>query len=367
MKKLLLAAMLMAATSSNARECCPCPTDPKVDACPYEYGIKWDGKKRFLYGMNYAWNQYGGDFGGLAAWNWKGVTANYQAIDADFADMKAHGVNVVRWWMFPSLWGDGIRFNEAGTPLGLNAAIKEDLKTAIGLTEKHDMYIMLTLWSATSFSPTKVTSGAKHKSLYPIATDKKKTVSLINNVIAPIAKITEQSEFKKRVIAFDIINEPEWAMKGASKYGDPGFDCVAPYECLTHEQMESFVAAQIAAIRKHSNALITIGSSAIKWGKSWSKLDLDFYQFHYYDWVHQWYPFTRTPDKYGLNDKPVIIGEFPLSGVKDLPMADFIGGIRYLNYAGFLGWAVTDKNYDWPKDRATIKAFYEENKCQSQY
>ena len=59
--------------------------------------------------MNYPWYQsYGGDIATLNSvdpdCNWKYSSAfDYAGLDADFAEMQAHGVHIVRWWLF----GDG--------------------------------------------------------------------------------------------------------------------------------------------------------------------------------------------------------------------------------------------------------------------
>ncbi len=48
-----------------------------VDACPGTYtGLTWDCQNRFVYGINYAWRRFGGDFGGVTAWETPGVAAN---------------------------------------------------------------------------------------------------------------------------------------------------------------------------------------------------------------------------------------------------------------------------------------------------
>jgi hypothetical protein len=74
-----------------------------------------------MYGVNYAWNTFAGDFGGIAMWEQAGVSGNEFAVSNDLADMAANGVSVVRWWVWPDFRGDGVSFNgDTAAGLGLH-------------------------------------------------------------------------------------------------------------------------------------------------------------------------------------------------------------------------------------------------------
>src|SRR6478672_7246022 len=68
--------------------------------------IPWQDGSYFLSGVNYPYYRYyGGDIATLSFvdpdCNWTYDNSfNYAGIDADFADMQARGVHVVRWWLF---------------------------------------------------------------------------------------------------------------------------------------------------------------------------------------------------------------------------------------------------------------------------
>lgn len=346
----------------------PDPTDCSqvIDQCPVAGGVTWQCKKRFMYGVNYAWHHFGGDFGGISSWNQAGV-AGTPAVDLELADMKAQGVSVVRWWIFPDFRSDGVRFDSSDSPLGLGGTFLADLNKALELAEKHDLYLMLDLFSFDAFRPTTVSYGVTIRGLNPIVLDSTKRRALVENVIRPMARAVEASPYRKRVIAWDLINEPEWAMTGSDRYGDPSFNCNSGLQCISHDQMESFLKDVVTVLRSESKALITVGGAAIKWPKAWSGLGLDFYQFHTYDWVNQWYPYTKTPADYGVSDKPVVMGEFPMTGLSGVSVPTLLSSYLSTGYAGGLGWAVTDGQFNWQGTKSILRDFAAQHSCVLQY
>ena len=107
-----------------------------------------------------------------------------------------------------------------------------------------------------------------------------------------------------------------------------------------------------------------MGSASVKWhsqnfdGHFWSDhalqaqypssyAFLDFYQLHYYDWMEPWFgsPIQgRSPQQYGLNDRPVIVGELPIhpsyyggTGV-NLTVNEAFEAMRQAGYAGHYPW-----------------------------
>jgi hypothetical protein len=342
-------------------------------------------KKRFLYGVNYAWGgtaasaKFGTDFGGKAAWSQKGVDADRDAYAAQLKEMKESGVDVIRWWMFPNFQGDGVVIDSATkTPTGLGATVDKDINAALELAAQQDVHIMLTVFSFDNFRP----DSQYTISTTPIAIDDAKRAALMNTVVRKVAQIVEASPNKDRMIAWDAINEPEWAIKAdKDPYGDPAFDGTSNnMSFVSFAQMETFIRDTVAAIKSESKAPVTVGSAAIKWAKAWSKVGLDYYDFHWYGWVDQWFPHTKTPVEYGISDnKPVVVGEFPLvpsgdtSGSNGAPF----GGITYgkliddfmaAGYAGTLGWAynagsANQGSSGWSSSKANVKAWADANPC----
>jgi hypothetical protein len=176
------------------------------------------------------------------------------------------------------------------------------------------------------------------------------------------------------MIAWDVINEPEWAITGTDGYGDQAFDPQSKLDNIAFPQIETFVKEVVTALHANSKAPVTVGSAAVKWAKAWSKVGLDFYDFHWYGWVDQYFPHTKTPKDYGVDDKQVVVGEFPLVPSADTPA---FGGANYgkliddwaaAGYAGAQGWAFTETAgaFSWTTGKTDVKA-WANGKCYVHY
>ena len=355
-----------------------------ADTCPApKGGVTVSCKKRFTYGVNYAWSSFAGDFGGIPTWSQKGVAADKAARTTDLTDMKNNGVDVVRWWMFPDLGGEGIHLDGSKTPSGLGSTVVDDIHAALDIAAQLDIHIKLTLFSFDSFWNEFPGSGITFPSLQPIAIDSTKRAALIKNVVIPIAQAVESSPNKDRMVAWDVINEPEWSITGSDPYGDQAFDPNSSgsnnktMATVTFAQMETFVKDVVTALHGASSAQVTVGSAAVKWAKAWSQVGLDFYDFHWYGWVDQYFPHTKTPTDYKVDDKPVVVGEFPLNPSSDTTGQSF-GGIAYgklvddflaEGYAGTQGWAFSDTStaFSWANGKANVKTWADAHTCYTHY
>jgi hypothetical protein len=196
------------------------------------------------------------------------------------------------------------------------------------------------------------------------ATDAARRQALVDNVIRPFARAAQASPNSRRLIAWDLINEPEWAITGAGINGDQAFDPQDDMQTVTHAQMQTLLSDVITGLRAESSALITVGAAAMKWKNAWLGLDLDFYQFHIYDWVHTGgWPYNRTPTQYGVNGKPVVMGEFPPSGVGGANYRTLVDYWYGNGYAGALPW----QDGTYMIDFANVKSFADAHACETQY
>src|SRR5687767_1907406 len=215
------------------------------DTCAFSTGVTWQCKKRFMYGLNFAWQSFGGDFGGYG--NQRGVAQNTSAINTKLQNWSSNGVSVIRWWVWPDFRGNGVNFS--GTdPTGLGSTTLADLEAALTLANQHDVYLMLTFFSFDGFK-----SNVPKANLSVFATDAAKRAALVTNVIRPFARAAQASQNSRRLIAWDIINEPEWSVSGSSLYGgDPVFDPQDDMQTVTHAQMETLLRDVIAGLRAES-------------------------------------------------------------------------------------------------------------------
>jgi hypothetical protein len=127
--------------------------------------------------------------------------------------------------------------------------------------------------------------------------------------------------------------------------------------------MHTLLKDVIAGLRQESSALVTIGAAAMKWRHAWKDLDQDFYQFHTYDWVEQYWPYTTSPAGYGMNDKPLVMGEFPPEGLSNASYREMLDSWYSNGYAGALAW----RDATFMVNYADVKAFADAHPCETSY
>ena len=345
-----------------------------TDTCPAPIaGVTVGCEKRFLYGVNYAWKNWVADFGGVTAWGQTGVSQNQSAIMTDLQDMKSNGVDVIRWWMLQELEGDAVQFDAGGTPTGTGGTLVADIQAALDLAAQAGVHYNFTIFSFDDFAPDGTSNGATLHGMNPIITDDAKRAALME-VVKTVAQTVESSPHKDRVVSWDVINEPEWAITGSDPYGDMAFSPNTNEQAVTFAQMETFVSDAVTTLHANSSALVTVGGAAIKWAQAWSHVGLDYYTFHMYDWVNQYFPYDSSLASYGVTGKPAVLGEFPLAGLAAVngnpavPLATMLGTLFNIGYAGAMPWAREDTCCgDWSTAKADVKSFADAHPCVTQY
>jgi len=338
------------------------------DECPVDHGIQIGCKKRFMYGVNYAWSRYGSDFGGVAAWSAPGVSRTPQIYFDELTEMREAGANTIRWWVFPDFRGEGVRFDEDEMPLGLGATTAEDLDAALQVAEAADVYLMFCMFSFDAFRYSGDPELNYAESLGPIVRDSAKRAGLLDDVVRPIAKLVEEHPLSYRVVAWDVMNEPEWAVRGPDAYGGDGFDGKSDeFDTVTHGEMETFLAEAIQVLHEESSAPVSVGFAAAKWATAWHALDTDFHQFHMYDWIDRYWPYDSTPAELGLDDKPLVMGEFPLNGLVRASYQEMLETWWANGYAGALGWSYSDADFRFDDAADDVRAFAESRSCETDY
>ncbi len=356
-----------ASTGSDGGAC----TDP----CPFTTGLKHMCRQRFALGANYAWHNFSTDFGGLAEWNQQGVSQDSTQYDTDLATMRSGGVSVIRWWVFPDFRGDGVVFDASGNPTGITATAVADIQEALALAAKHDVYLVLTLFSFDAFNPTTTTSGVTIRSLAPMVTDPTRLTGVMNNVVTPVAHAAAASPHVDHLLGWDVVNEPEWAI--APTGNAPGGQDFTPNGSLTTvtlAQMKTFINDVIPILKTETpDALTSVGWAAAKW--SWAFTDitsLDFNQPHIYAWVDEYWPYTQTPSQLGYPAKPTVYGEFLLAaepfgpdagGTDPATFATILDTLWTNGFAGAWGWSYISA----PADIPLIGAFATSKGCPASF
>ena len=287
------------------------------------------GRPYFLSGVNYPWKS-GQEFG-RGGWGYDGVatpTTNAE-IDVDLNNIAARGVRVIKWRIFNDGRYDPKR-DARGFVTGLDREIYADLDAALRLAEKHDLYVVFVLFGS-GFWTSDCTSGeTRFGGGADTLDDPARRASLIRNAIVPIVSYIGRNP---RVLAFEIIAEPEWGIPDVN-LGDEQKGLIQ----ISHRSLRDFVRETTFAIHLHSRALATVESNRASNMKLWQGLGLDYYSFSWYDWMEPWEPLDRPAAELGM-DRPVVIGEFPAFGSQYYSLEQVMEMAVRNGYAGAFAWS----------------------------
>ncbi|GAB4439205.1 MAG: hypothetical protein OHK0015_33810 [Chloroflexi bacterium OHK40] len=340
-----------------------CPSDGR-------HLVPWRGGRWYLSGVNLPSlsGGYGADFATVEEWG-NYHTYSSAAAEQVFAALRARGVNTVRWWVF--LDGRGAPEFSApsgGLVTGFDATTLPSMADAVRLAERHNLYLVFTLWSFEMLEPDS-TAAAKgehaggHRNLIVDATARRSFIEqgVVPMLNYPVAGTDYTIGTHPHVLGWDLFNEPEWGVEEGGAV-DPRI-----VEPVRLAEMQRFIAEVAGAIHRHSSQLVTVGSAAMKWnsavapgaaGNWWAdsaltRYDpdgyLDFYQIHYYGWMEgdgvTWsYSPLRVSWAAGGFEKPTVVGEHAANGGLGL-----LEGLYGNCYGGAWGWTYDgiDGNGSW--------------------
>ena len=177
--------------------------------------ISVHGNNGWLLGVNLPWINCGNDFGesgygsyGIGATDPPGYEAPLSSdeLRSAFQTMQSAGVNLARWFLFFDGHA-GIIYDAAGSPEGLDGVIFRDIDAAIEIAKTYGIRIMFVLisfdWMFVG-APDHVSGGRSHILQSAALQDE-----LVNNVFVPLFQRYANDD---SVIAYDVANEPEWAV-----------------------------------------------------------------------------------------------------------------------------------------------------------
>jgi hypothetical protein len=286
-----------------------------------------NGRPFFWAGVNYPWKT-GQDFG-TGGWGHTGVSeaSTYQEVDVDFANMAAQGVRVVKWRVF----SDGRycpKFAADGTVTGLDDYFFKDLDAALEIATRHDLYLVLTLLSS-GFWTADCRSGAVQLGGHAATlADPTKRHTLVQQGIVPLL---QRASIVDRVIAFEIIAEPEWGVQELHTEDDARIR-------LPLSVVRDFIGESVRAIHQHTRALTTVESNRYSNMQAWQGLHLDYYSFSWYDWLEPYEPLATEAEAARL-DRPVVLGEYPAGGSAYYTLPEVLDLAYGMGYAGAFAWS----------------------------
>lgn len=282
---------------------------------------------RFLAGVNYPWKSYQ-DFG-TGAWGHSGVSSGgvFEEIDTDMANIAATGIQVVKWRVF----NDGRfspDFQEDGSVAGLDERFFEDVDAALQMAAKHNLYLILSFIDSGFWSTQCSLNGVQMGGHSAVMTDPGKQRSLIQKAIVPLVERTKSSG---RVIAYEVIAEPEWGITQLQNEEDGRLT-------VPLDDVRAFVREAATAIHRHGGRLVTVESNRPTHMQYWQGLGLDYYTFSWYDWMQPYDPLDVPASSYGL-DRPIVLGEYPVEGSQYYSFSEVMDIALRQGYAGAFAWS----------------------------
>ena len=278
----------------------------------------------FVVGANLPWRNYGHDFG--RAWSHDGVGTPAARAQLDSDLFAIEGAHVVRWFLF----GDGRALDRSDPEL-----VWSDLDAALELADAHGVQVMPVLFDFYWFDSALDVDGVQVYGRRDLAVGPGRQ-ALIETWIEPLA---DRYGRDRRIFAFDLINEPEWAIEEAYPFmGEP----------VAYAEMRAFVEAVADPLR--GTRPLTLGSAT--WLDAvdfWADLELDYLQVHHYG-------AEPLPDALELGvEVPVLVGELASTGGD---LRDRVQGYADLGYAGALPWSLNGQ--DEATDREAVIGLFAE-------
>jgi len=338
-----LTALLLVALSGPSVLRDASATTPGMARVPLPRDGSW-----YLLGVNYPWRAYGHDFG-QTAWGHDGVSAGASRaqVDTNFSDLQSHGVHVVRWFLL----GDcraAPEFDANGYATGFDEYVYQDLDAALAIAQKHNIYLVLVLLDYKVAKKAETVNGVQLGGRSRVISDPATRQAFLDNAVRPLL---QRYGGDPVILAWEVMNEPEGAM------AIPGGAWVE--EPVNPAVMQSFVTSVVNCIHAYSSQPVTVGSVSRCSLPYWTACRLDFYQYHYYDYMESTCPLDYRYADLGL-DKPCIVGEFPTANTSHT-ITQYLDTIWRNGYAGALAWSfgAGDQYSDFAGVSAEFRAWSE--------
>lgn len=298
-------------------------------------------------GVNYAWKNYGWDFGpapspaGGAPW---GQAAAWRAtIDADLRRFKELGLFCVRWFLLgdglsygqgplaPRPQGDTWRFDD---PPPLHPDFVADFSDLLARVRAAGLLLLPSLVDFhLAYPGMPLPGGLVKQGRHDLFIDPSKRQRFFDRALQPLLRAAQAQA--DAIYAFEIMNEPEWCTKNSGT----GQEYFNANKTVPADAMQAFLREGLGRINA-AGLRSTVGLAAHGTLSRWPDLGATLHQFHYYG-----EPAVVPPHRFDPR-WPAIVGEIATSGLKPWselpPDQDVYQRLRHLEGKGYpvtLLWA----------------------------
>jgi len=286
----------------------------------------------FLEGVNLPWLSYGGDFG-ANAWSPSGGigrAGKQEELRSHLKKLNRQGFRYVRWFLFCD-GRAGIRFSAAGTPVGPDERLFPDIDAALETAAAEGMKVIFVLLDFLWFDKASQVNGVQVGGRSKVISGATRQRRFRRRVLRPLFERYGRSP---SILAWDIVNEPEWATRGWGG-GIIGTSVSFP-------AMRRFIQRTVRLIHRHTGHLATVGMGNAAGLPLALGCGLDFYQVHWYDRWEDVAPLEQPVPELGL-DRPLLLGEFPMKNSARSPEA-IVAAAKKSGYCGALAWSLLGKD-----------------------
>jgi hypothetical protein len=218
----------------------------------------------------------------------------------------------------------GVRFDRDGVPTGLDDAVFPDIDALLAAARRHHIRLMPVLLDFHLCMPLRIAGDVQLGGRSRLLADPDARRALVNLVLRPIVKRYGGDE---SIAAWDVMNEPEWCF---------GSGPVPRRQRVAFGALQDFLGQAVRCVQESARQPVTIGCAGTTRLDLVRPLGLDFYQVHWYE-KFGWAALERPVAELGLNNRPVILGEFP---GRSRFVAEVLDAARRAGYAGALVWSV---------------------------
>jgi len=331
--------------------------------------INFQNQDIFVSGVNMPWNEFGWDFGNHHLWG-NGYDSTY--FEQAFQELEISGINTVRMWVHCDGRANP-NFDKNGFVTGLDDNFLDELNDFLHRAQQHHILVILTLWSHDMLENEIENAGEFAGMHQELITDDAKLQSYLDFALTPMVQALSHH---CNLLAYEIISEPEWCF--------PIIGVASTSQLVNSTHMQRFVAKCIQVIRANSSQYVTVGSAypcgndyaqnKNYWhetefealGFNCNEVYLDFYSFHYFEWMGDDDDvFQHHSDNWDMN-KPILIAESATYSSEKTMLKTAKTQLQHVfekQYAGVLFWSYNaqDEYSSWSDFKNEVTDFNIDN------